>query len=100
MLKPLFNKVIIEPVVLEKKTASGIILPDTVKDSALLRGTVVAVGPGRMTDSGDTVPTAVSVGQKVLFKKVTLRMSLRPMVKNWLLLKILTLSVYCPNFYY
>jgi len=69
MLKPLFNRVIIKPAVEEKKTESGIVLPDSARESSLLRGEVVATGPGKTSEKGEVIPVAVKAGDKVLFKK-------------------------------
>lgn len=62
-IKPLADRVLIEPAAAEEKTASGIIIPDTAKEKPQ-RGTVVAVGPGK-TDE----PTTVKVGDSVLYGK-------------------------------
>ncbi|MEZ7901768.1 MAG: chaperonin GroES [Urechidicola sp.] len=58
-IKPLADRVVIEPIAVEEKTASGIIIPDASKEKPL-KGTVVAVGPGKVDEpmtvkSGDTV---------------------------------------------
>ncbi len=53
----------------EKVTASGIVLPDTVDKEKKEEGEVVAVGPGKMLETGSRASMEVSVGQKVLFKK-------------------------------
>lgn len=53
----------------ERKHASGIIIPATVKeDRGAKRGEVVAVGPGRITDEGKLIPTKIKVGDTVLFQ--------------------------------
>lgn len=53
----------------ERKHASGIIIPATVKeDRGAKRGEVVAVGPGRTTDEGKLIPTKIKVGDMVLFQ--------------------------------
>lgn len=68
--KPLSNHVLVEPVVEEEKmTKSGIVLPDSVEKKKQSVGMVIAVGPGKMSDSGARIPVAVSAGQKVLFKE-------------------------------
>ncbi len=51
----------------EKKSASGILLPDSTQKEKSKLGTVLAVGPGRLSDTGDIVPVTVSVGDKVIF---------------------------------
>lgn len=61
--KPLADRVLIEPIAAETKTASGIIIPDTAKEKPQ-EGTVVAVGPGKKDE-----PTTVKVGDKVLYGK-------------------------------
>jgi len=53
----------------EMTTASGIVIPDTAKDSKSDRGEVVAVGPGRVQDDGKRSPMEVKVGDQVLFSK-------------------------------
>jgi chaperonin GroES len=67
VIKPLFDNVLIRPLQAETKTASGIILPDSVKEKPQM-GEVVEVGPGRMED-GKNVPVSVKKGQKVMYKK-------------------------------
>lgn len=67
-IKPLFDNVLIRPLEAEAKTASGIILPDSVKEKPQI-GIVMAVGPGKVTPKGDKVPMAVSKNQKVMYKK-------------------------------
>ena len=51
----------------EKKSASGIIIPDTAQKEKSKRGVIVAVGAGRINDEGKLIPTAVKVGAKVYF---------------------------------
>lgn len=51
----------------EKQSASGILLPDTAQKEKSKMGTVLAIGTGRLTDAGDTVPMTVSVGDRVIF---------------------------------
>lgn len=67
MLRPLGDRVIIEPAAKEEKTASGIVLPDTAKEKPQ-EGVIVAVGTGRLED-GKRVPLDVSEGQKVIYSK-------------------------------
>ncbi len=62
-IKPLADRVLVEPAAAEEKTASGIFIPDTAKEKPQ-RGTVVAVGPGKKDE-----PTSVSVGNTVLYGK-------------------------------
>ena len=67
-LKPLDDRVVVQPLSAEEKTAGGIVLPDAAKEKPQ-RGKVVAVGPGRLLDSGDRSPIAVSISDEVLFAK-------------------------------
>jgi chaperonin GroES len=67
-LRPLGDRVVIEPTEQDEKTASGIILPETAKEKPQ-QGKVLAVGPGRADDEGKRVPLDVKVGDKVLFPK-------------------------------
>lgn len=68
MLKPLGNRVIIEVLEAEEKTASGIVLPDSAQEKPQ-EGKVVAVGSGRVLDNGDTVALEVSVDDRIIFSK-------------------------------
>jgi len=67
-LKPLDDRVVVEPLSAEDVTAGGIVLPDSAKEKPQ-RGKVIAVGPGKLLDSGDRCPVAVVVGDEVLFGK-------------------------------
>ncbi|OIJ11349.1 co-chaperone GroES [Anaerobacillus alkalilacustris] len=68
MLKPLGDRIVIEQVETEEKTASGIVLPDTAKEKPQ-EGRVVAVGSGRILESGERVALEVKEGDKVIFSK-------------------------------
>ena len=69
-IKPLSSHVLIAPVEDEaKQTKSGIVLPDSADKKKQSKGTVVAVGPGKMREAGERVPVSVAVGQVVLFKE-------------------------------
>lgn len=68
MIKPLGDRIIIELVESEEKTASGIVLPDTAKEKPQ-EGKVVAVGTGRVLDNGERVELEVSVGDRIIFSK-------------------------------
>lgn len=68
MLKPLSDRIVIELVEEEEKTASGIVLPDSAKEKPQ-EGKVVAVGSGRVTDNGEKVAMEVSQGDSVIFSK-------------------------------
>jgi chaperonin GroES len=67
-IKPLGDRVVIRPAQREEVTASGVILPDTAKEKPQ-RGTVLAVGPGKLNDNGQRVPLEVSEGAEVLYAK-------------------------------
>jgi chaperonin GroES len=68
-LKPLGDRVVVEPLEQEEKTASGIILPETAKERPQ-EGKVVAVGPGKLDENGKSrLPMDVKVGDTVLFAK-------------------------------
>ena len=67
--KPLGNRVVIEPNESdEQMSAGGIYIPDTAKEKPQ-EGTVVAVGPGRVTDDGKNVPMELKVGDVVIYSK-------------------------------
>ncbi|WP_108672167.1 MULTISPECIES: co-chaperone GroES [Peribacillus] len=68
MIKPLGDRVIIELVASEEKTASGIVLPDTAKEKPQ-EGKVVSVGTGRVLDNGERVALEVAVGDRIIFSK-------------------------------
>ncbi|WP_102349600.1 co-chaperone GroES [Bacillus sp. Marseille-P3661] len=68
MLKPLGDRVVIELVESEEKTASGIVLPDSAKEKPQ-EGRVVAVGSGRVLDSGEKVALEVKEGDRIVFSK-------------------------------
>ncbi len=67
MIKPLGDRVVIEPLDTEEKTESGIVLPDTAKEKPQ-EGKVIAVGSGTLKD-GERIPLEVKVGDRVLFSK-------------------------------
>lgn len=68
MLKPLGDRIIIELVETEEKTASGIVLPDTAKEKPQ-EGKVVAVGTGRVLENGERVALEVAEGDRIIFSK-------------------------------
>jgi chaperonin GroES len=67
-LKPLGDRVVVEPIEREERTPSGIVLPDTAKEKPQ-EGNVIAVGPGRLLDNGERAPLEVKVGDRVVFSK-------------------------------
>jgi len=67
-IRPLDDRVVVEPLEAEEKTAGGILLPDTAKQKPQ-RGRVLAVGPGKLRDSGERAVLNVSVGDEVIYGK-------------------------------
>lgn len=67
-LKPLGNRVVVEPIEQEEVTSGGIVLPETAKEKPQ-RGTVLSVGPGDRNEKGDRIPMDVSQGDTVLYAK-------------------------------
>ena len=67
-IRPLHDRVIVKRLDEEKKTASGIVIPDTAAEKPD-QGEVLSVGKGKLTDEGELVPLDVKVGDRVLFGK-------------------------------
>ena len=67
-IKPLEDRVLVQPLEAEQTTASGLVIPDTAKEKPQ-EGKVVAVGPGRVDDSGKRVPVDVAEGDVVIYSK-------------------------------
>jgi chaperonin GroES len=67
-IRPLHDRIIVKRLDEEKKTASGIVIPDTAAEKPD-QGEVMSVGKGKMTDEGKLVPLDVKVGDRVLFGK-------------------------------
>src|SRR5712692_1600795 len=67
-IRPLDDRVVVEPLEAEEKTAGGILLPDTAKQRPQ-RGRVLAVGPGKLLDNGQRGKMAVAKGDEVLFTR-------------------------------
>jgi chaperonin GroES len=68
-LKPLDDRIVVQPNEAEQTTASGLVIPDTAKEKPQ-QGKVLAVGPGkRAENSGELIPLDVAVGQTVLYSK-------------------------------
>jgi chaperonin GroES len=68
VLKPLEDRIVVQPLEAEQVTASGLVIPDTAKEKPQ-EGKVLAVGPGRFDDKGARVPVDVQVGDVVLYSK-------------------------------
>ena len=67
-IRPLHDRVILKRVEEERKSAGGIVIPDTAAEKPQT-GEVVAVGPGKQDDNGKTIAMGVKVGDRVLFGK-------------------------------
>ena len=67
-IRPLDDRVVVEPLEAEEMTAGGIVLPDNAQERPQ-RGTVLAVGPGKLLDNGARGELAVTVGDEVIFGK-------------------------------
>ena len=67
-IRPLADRVVVKAVELEEKKQGGIIIPDTAKEKPQ-QGKIIAVGPGRVSDSGEKVAMEVKVGDVVLYGK-------------------------------
>ena len=67
-LKPLADRVVVEAAPAEEMSSGGIILPDTAQEKQQ-QGTVVAVGPGKVSESGKEVAMSVKKGDKILYGK-------------------------------
>jgi chaperonin GroES len=68
-LKPLNDRIIVKPKDQVEKTAGGVYLPETASKEKPIEGTVIAVGPGKVTDNGTRVAPEVKKDQKVIFAK-------------------------------
>lgn len=67
-IRPLDDRVVVEPIEAEETTAGGIVLPDTAREKPQ-RGVVAAVGPGRLLDNGERGEVSVAVGDEVIYGK-------------------------------
>ena len=67
-VRPLDDRVVVEPLAAEETTAGGIVLPDSAQEKPQ-RGTVVAVGPGKLLDNGNRGELSVNVGDEVIYGK-------------------------------
>ena len=68
-IKPLGNRLVVEPIEEEEITAGGIVLPETAKEKPQ-KGTVLAAGPGERNDKGEYMPLEVKEGDKVLLSLI------------------------------
>ncbi len=67
-IKPLADRIVVKPLEAEEKTKGGILLPDTAKEKPQ-EGEVVAVGKGKVLDSGQVQPMEVKAGDRILYGK-------------------------------
>lgn len=67
-IRPLDDRIVVEPVEAEEVTAGGIVLPDSAKEKPQ-RGKVIAVGPGRLLENGERGSLSVSEGDEVIYGK-------------------------------
>jgi len=67
-LRPLGDRVVVEPLEQEERTESGLFIPETAKEKPQ-RGKIIAIGDGRRDDEGNRVPMDVKVGETILFAK-------------------------------
>nr|WP_241188470.1 co-chaperone GroES [Kocuria palustris] len=67
-IKPLEDRIVVQVVEAEQTTASGLVIPDTAKEKPQ-EGKVMAVGPGRVDDTGNRIPVDVKEGDLVIFSK-------------------------------
>jgi len=67
-IRPLSDRIVVEPREIETKTAGGIVIPDSADKDKPIQGTVIAIGTGKYID-GKVTPLQVKVGDKVLFGK-------------------------------
>ena len=67
-VKPLSDRIVVKPEAAEEKTASGIILPDTAQEKPQM-GKVMAVGPGKSSESGELIKMSLKKGDRVLYGK-------------------------------
>ena len=67
-IKPLEDRIVVQPLAAEQTTASGLVIPDTAKEKPQ-EGKVLSIGPGRVDDKGQRVPMDVAEGDVVIFSK-------------------------------
>lgn len=67
-IRPLDDRIVVEPMAAEEKTAGGIVLPGSAQEKPQ-RGTVVAVGPGKLLESGQRGELSIAVGDEVIYGK-------------------------------
>jgi chaperonin GroES len=85
-LRPLGDRVVIEPLDEQSETASGIVLPETAKEKPQ-RGKIVAVGPGARDKDGNVIPMDVKIGDTVLFARYAGTEFKLGSNRNWLVMR-------------
>jgi len=68
-IRPIHTNVVVKPITEDEVTKSGIVLPDTMDKEKPEKGEVIAVGEGKLLESGQRAPMSVKVGDVVMFKK-------------------------------
>ncbi len=84
-LKPLADRLVVEPLEQEDVTAGGVFLPETAKEKPQ-QGKIIAAGPGRVDENGQRVTPEVKVGDRVLYAKYS-GTEIKMDGKKWLILK-------------
>ncbi|MDQ3952835.1 MAG: co-chaperone GroES [Actinomycetota bacterium] len=67
-IRPLEDRILVRPEEGQETTVSGIVIPDTAKEKPQ-EGTVLAIGPGKRSDSGEIIPMDINVGDRVMYSK-------------------------------
>ena len=67
-IQPLEDRIVVRPAEAEERTASGLVIPDSAKEKPQ-QGEVIAVGPGRRSDTGELIPLDIAVGDTVVYSK-------------------------------
>ena len=67
-LEPLDDRIVVAPMEAEEKTKGGIVLPDTAQEKPQ-KGTIIAVGPGRVADDGKRIAPTVKKGDKIIYAR-------------------------------
>ena len=67
-IRPLYDRIVVRRLEEESTSAGGIVIPDTAKEKPS-RGEVIAIGAGKLLDTGDLRPVGVKVGEQILFGK-------------------------------
>lgn len=84
-IRPLSDRIVVEPKELESKTAGGIFIPDTADKDKPMRGKVVAIGTGKYID-GKMQPLQVKIGDEILFGKYA-GTAIKLSEKEWLVMR-------------